>query len=78
MGQPYYSDFDISHETVYEELARTKAENFHLKKQLKNKNEINKGQKKTIAALSKKLKAVNKNEQHYRNGRKRGTRGFNG
>ena len=78
MGEPYHSDFDISHETLYAELERLKAENYHLRKQLRNKNDINRGQKKLITSLQKKLKSYNTSEQHYRNGRKRGAHGFNG
>lgn len=78
MGQPYHSEFNISHEDLYAELERLKSENYHLKRQLKHKNNINGGQSKQIAALEKKLKKLNGNEQHYRNGRKRGARGFNG
>lgn len=75
MGQPYYSDFNISHEQVYSDLEKAKSENYHLKKQLKNQRSINKGQKKYIKSLERKLKTKNKNEQHYRNGRKRGKNG---
>lgn len=78
MGEPYYSEFGINHEALYAELERVKSENYHLKRQLSNKNNINRGQSKTIASLEKKLKTVNKNKQHYRNGRKRGANGFNG
>lgn len=78
MGEPYYSEFNINHEELYLELERVKSENYHLKRQLSHKNNINRGQSKTIAALEKKLKHNNKNKQHYRNGRKRGSNGFNG
>lgn len=78
MGEPYYSEFGIQHETLYLELEKLKSENFHLKKQLSNKNNINRGQSKTIASLERKLKDKNGNKQHYRNGRKRGAKGFNG
>lgn len=78
MGEPYYSEFNLSHETVYLEMERLKSENYHLKKQLSNKNNINRGQSKTIASLERKLKDKNRNTQHYRNGRKRGAKGFNG
>lgn len=78
MGEPYYSEFNINHEELYLELERVKSENYHLKRQLSNKQNINRGQSKQIASLEKKLKANNKNKQHYRNGRKRGANGFNG
>lgn len=78
MGEPYYSEFNITHEEVYAELARVKAENYHLKGQLKHQRNINRGQSKLIGSLEKKLKGRNDNEQHYRNGRKRGSYGFNG
>ena len=78
MGENYYSEFDLNHEEMYAELERLKSENYHLKRQLSHKQNINRGQSKQIAALEKKLKEVNKNEQHYRNGQKRGKHGFNG
>lgn len=78
MGEPYHSEFNISHENVYAELARVKGENYHLKRQLKNKNNINRGQSKLIASLQKELKQTGDTKQHYRNGRKRGSHGFNG
>lgn len=78
MTERFYSTFGLNHEDVYLELEKVKAENYHLKRQLSNKNNINRGQSKTIASLEKKLKEVNKNKQHYRNGRKRGANGFNG
>lgn len=79
MGEPYHSEFNLSHEDVYAELGRVKSENFHLKRQLKNKNNINLGQSKLIAKLEKEIKLLNGGKkQHYRNGRKRGSRGFNG
>lgn len=78
MGEPYYSEFNISHEELYSELERLKSENYHLKRQLSHKQNINRGQSKQIAALEKKLKKENQNKQHYRNGRKRGANGFNG
>lgn len=78
MGEPYYSEFNINYEQLYLELERVKSENYHLKRQLSNKQNINRGQSKQIAALEKKLKNKNKNQQYYRNGRKRGSNGFNG
>lgn len=78
MGEPYHSEFNLSHEDVYAELGRIKAENYHLKRQLKHRNNINRGQSKLIASLEKELKQNGDTKQHYRNGRKRGARGFNG
>jgi regulator of replication initiation timing len=78
MGEVYYSEFNINHEELYAEMERLKSENYHLKRQLSHKQNINRGQSKHIATLEKKLKAVNKSKQHYRNGRKRGANGFNG
>lgn len=78
MGEPYHSEFSINHENLYLELERLKSENYGLKRQLKHQRNINKGQSKLIASLEKKLKLQNQDAQHYRNGRKRGSRGFNG
>jgi len=78
MGEAYYSEFDINHETVYAELERLKSENYHLKRQLAHKQNINRGQSKLIASLEKKLKKDNQTKQHYRNARKKGAYGFNG
>lgn len=78
MGEPYYSDFNLNHETLYLELEQLRSENYHLKRQLSNKHNITRGQSKTIAALEKKLKKQNGSKQHYRNGQKRGAKGFNG
>lgn len=78
MGEEYHSEFAISHEELYAELERLKSENYHLRRQLSNKNNIDKGQKKLIQKLEKKLKKYGETEQHYRNGRKRGARGFHG
>lgn len=79
MGEPerYYSDFDISHEELYARLEQLKAENYHLKRQLRNKNNIEKGHKNTIKVLSKKVKKK-RGSKGYRNGQKRGSNGFNG
>lgn len=74
----YCSDYDISHEELYLELERLKAENYGLRRQLRNKSISVRNLKKTIRAMNKKLKSVNSNKEHYRNGRKRGSRGFNG
>lgn len=74
----YCSDYDISHEELYLELERLRAENYGLRRQLRNKNRSNKELKKTIRAMNKKLKNSNTSKNHYRNGQKRGSRGFNG
>ncbi len=60
---------------LYLELERLKSENYHLRRQLKNQRSINKGQAKLIKTLEKKLKLVKGKDQHYRNGRKRGSYG---
>lgn len=79
MGErQYYSEFDLGHEQAYAELERLKSENYHLRRQLQHANNINRGQKKKLTAMEKKLKKANGNQQHYRNGRKRGSNGFNG
>jgi hypothetical protein len=78
MGEPYLSDFDISHERLYAEMERLKSENYHLKRQLRKKNDRLKGQDNYIGTLEKKLRHSNKDQQHYRNGRKRGAYGFKG
>lgn len=78
MGEPYYSDFNLNHETLYLELEQLRSENYHLKRQLSNKNDITRGQSKLIASLERKLKKQNGSKQHYRNGQKRGANGFNG
>lgn len=78
MGEAYHSEFNISHEELYSQMEKLKSENYHLKRQLAHKNNINKGQQKTIASLERKLKKHGETVQHYRNGRKRGARGFNG
>lgn len=74
----YLSDYNISHEKLYAELKRTEAENYHLKRQLKNLRIADRGRLKYIKKLEKKIKSYDKPEQHYRNGRKRGSNGFNG
>lgn len=56
---------------LYEEMQRLRSENYHLKKQLKNKNNELKGNRHTIRVLVKKVKESDK-KQHYKNG-KRGT-----
>lgn len=78
LEEPYYSDFNINYEEVYSELERLKSENYSLKRQLRNKNSTNKEQRKLINKLTKKLKCYSETRQHYRNGRKRGSNGFNG
>lgn len=78
MEDKYYSEFDLNHEELYAELERLKAENYHLKRQLSHKQNINRGQSKLIASLEKKLKERNIDTQHYRNGQKRGKNGRNG
>jgi hypothetical protein len=75
MEDKYYSEFDLNHEELYAELERLKAENYHLKRQLSHKQNINRGQSKLIASLEKKLKDRNVDTQHYKNGRKRGGHG---
>lgn len=78
MTSQYFSEFDISHEHLYNELDRLRSENYHLKNRLSHIQNINKGQSKQITAMSRKLKQFNGSKQHYRNGRKKGSRGFNG
>lgn len=78
LADPYYSDYGINHEKLYLELEQIKSENYHLKRQLRHKNNIIHGQSKLIASLEKKIKDRNKDKQHYRNGRKRGANGFKG
>lgn len=72
MEEPH-SDIEVD----YVELERLRAENYHLKRQLKHVRDTNRAQKKLIASFEKKLKEQNK-KPHYRNGRKRGANGFNG
>lgn len=74
----YVSSYNINHEHIYYEVERLKQENFHLRRQLAHKQNINRGQSRIIAAQNKKLKRYNEEEQHYRNGQKRGKRGRNG
>jgi multidrug resistance efflux pump len=71
-------EFELNYEELYAELERLRGENYHLKRQLRNKNNRLSGQSKFIASLEKKLKERNKDTQHYKNGRKRGANGFNG
>lgn len=80
MGQPnqYYSDFNLNHEQVYAENEKLKSENHQLRKKLSKKRDRIKGQDRYISKLERKVKEKNGDEQHYRNGRKRGSRGFKG
>lgn len=62
----------LPNEELYSEFQRLKAENYHLKGQLKRKNNEAKGRDKYIRKLEKQLKQLKPDKQHYRNG-KRGT-----
>jgi hypothetical protein len=69
-------DFQLNNEELWEAFEKLKAENYHLKRQLVNKNKIINGKDKQIRDMAKKLKEWKPDRQHYKNG-KRGTK-FNG
>lgn len=60
----------LSNEALHDELERLKGENYHLKRQLRNKNNLVNGQKNYIRKLEKELKAYTGNVQHYKNGKR--------
>jgi hypothetical protein len=70
-----FEDATVAEQRYYEEYQKTKSENYHLKRQLENKNKDIKRLKHIIRVW--KNKAENsKKRDHYKNG-KRGTK-YNG
>jgi uncharacterized protein (DUF305 family) len=67
----------IYEQQVYDHYKKVEAENFHLKKQLSNKNKEIKRLKHLVRVWKGKAEDKPK-KQHYRNGRKRGRNGRNG
>lgn len=60
----------LPNEELWNAFERLKAENYHLKRQLKNKNNINNGKDKYIKKLERQLKEFKRNKQHYKNGKR--------
>lgn len=66
----------LPNEQLYNEFQRLKDENYHLRRQLKNKNNLMRGKDKYIQKIERELKKLQSKKQKYKNG-KRGTQ-FNG
>jgi predicted nuclease with TOPRIM domain len=62
----------LPNEELHDELKRLRSENYHLKNQLKRKNNEIRGKVKSIRKLKGELKKHSPEKQHYKNGR-RGT-----
>jgi prefoldin subunit 5 len=68
-------DFQLNTEELYEAFERLKAENYHLKRQLKNKNNLINGKDKYIKKLEREAKEFRPAKQHYKNGKRDNQRG---
>lgn len=63
-------NIQLSNEELYEAFEQVKAENYHLKRQLKNKNNLINGKDKYIKKLTKELKELKPEKNHYKNGKR--------
>lgn len=63
-------DIVLSNEELWDAFERLKAENYHLKRQLKNKNNLMKGKDKYIKKLERDSKEYKEKKQHYKNGKR--------
>ena len=69
-----YKEIEIPvNNELYYEMKRLQDENFHLKRQLKNKNREVKAKVKSIKRLKRKLEEFEGGKQHFRNN-KRGSK----
>lgn len=63
-------NLNIPNEELWNAFERLKAENYHLKRQLKNKNDLMRGKDKFIKKLLKEQKEWAKEKNHYKNGKR--------
>jgi hypothetical protein len=63
-------EINLSNEELIDAFNRLKDENYHLRRQLKNKNNLINGKDKYIRKIEKELKEVRPEKKHYRNGKR--------
>jgi prefoldin subunit 5 len=63
-------EISLPNEELWEAFERLKAENYHLKRQLKNKNNLINGKDKYIKKLEREVKEWKPQKNHYKNGKR--------